>query len=210
MQKKRRMMTLCLAILLIVTLISGARMIGLNQKWPQAQVIMIPQGAVLENEGIQWQIEDSVLGSVRDTLQHYGCENQNITESDVLDMQDYGWNGYVMAVKWKVTNNTKQAIQLEQVILADAESTQWANTYNFLAVDFYCENQKLIPAGESREYIYPYEVYQQHFGEFDWEHLSNRAFYLSRAPYYPQKVMLECTPTFLPSAQRVDKRYSTN
>lgn len=195
MEKIRRFVILCLAV--TVVLVSSVRFIQLNQKWPQPQITIVPKGEILENEGIQWQIEDSVLGSVRETLQYYGCKNEDVSESDVLDMQDYGWNGYVMAVKWKVTNNTTEAIDLEQVVLADAESTQWANAYNFIAVGFYCQNEKNIPAGESREYIYPYEIYQQHFRNCDWKNLIRRSFYLIREPYYPQKVMLECTPKFL-------------
>ncbi len=197
---KRKRLILLLAILVIAA--SAARIVWLNINWPQAETAVIARGDVWDNNGIQIEVIDSTLGSAKETLEHYGCSVEGISEDDVIQSLSLGWHGYVLAVKVRLTNTTPEDTVLGESMCLYAESASWFNGYQMQAFPLYNKNQNsIIQSNSSREFVFPYIVYQEHFKSSAWSKLPEREFYLNSQSVYPIKTQLNCTPTFLPSAR---------
>ena len=191
---------LCIILLLAI----AVRILWLNDTWPQSEINIVSRGEKLDVDGVVCEVVDSVLGTVEETITYYGMPSEGISEQDVLSLMNDGWHGYVMAVKFRVTNTTSEDVMLGSYLFPYAASVQWYNGYEMFADSLYNDViDNHIPSGESRDYVFPYIVYQEQFPANEWKELPTRPFYLVREPYYPVKTMLECTPTFLQSTYKV-------
>lgn len=192
-----------LLLLFAVAVACAARILALNTQWPAAKVTIIPRGEAWDNEGVQVEVIDSVLGSARETLAYYDRSTDSIAEEDVLSMMDQGWHGYIMAVKLRAVNTTGHDILMGQYTCTYAESISWYNGYAMMALPLYNDNYTIeIAGGESAEIVLPYMIYREHFLASDWKSLARRAIYLDSNFIYPQKIQLDCTPVLLESAQK--------
>lgn len=198
--KKKRLIPI---LLFAASVACAARILYLNAQWPAAEVITVSRGEVWDNDGVQVEIIDSVLGSAQETLSYYGRPCDTIAEEDVLSMMDEGWHGYVMAVKVRVTNTTEQDIIVGQYSCSYAESVPWYNGYDVLQYPLFNEIlDNVVLSGSSLNIVMPYAVYQEKFSASEWSNLKDRPFYLVSQSVYPRKVQLECTPILLESAQK--------
>ncbi len=193
----------CIVILIVILVaIASGRIIWINNRWPQTQDIIIPMGEPFTDQDVSVEVLDSVLGSAKETLQYYGRPSDEISEDEVLTQMPYGWHGYVMAVKMRITNHSAEDIYIGECLFPYVESLQWHNGYDmFVATLFNENNASQICSGETIDLVFPCMVYQEHFRDKEWKDLPNREFYLSKPPLYPTKTMLVCTPKFLPSVQ---------
>lgn len=196
--RKAKYWVILLAMILLIA--SVIRITQLNASWPQAEVITIARGNVWDNNGVQIEVVDSVLGSAKETLEYYGQSTEGISEDDVIQSISVGWHGYVLAVKVRLTNTTAEDAVLGRYMCLYAESGSWFNGYQMMAFPFYNnDTNSVIPSDTSREFVFPYIVYQEVFSSRAWSNLQERAFYLDSQSIYPTKVQLICTPTFMPS-----------
>lgn len=199
-QVKAKYLVILVAIIFLAA--SVIRITRLNASWPQAKPITIDRGSTWNNNGIQIEVVDSVLGSAKETLEYYGQSTEGISEDDVIQSISFGWHGYVLAVKVRLTNTTAEDAVLGKYMCVYAESGSWFNGYQMTAFPFYNNDaNNVIQSNTSREFVFPYIVYQEHFSSRAWSNLQEREFYLDSQSIYPTKVQVICTPTFLQSVQ---------
>lgn len=197
---KNKFLVILLAIMFVA--ISIARIVWLYITWPPADTRIIENGEVWDNNGVQLQVVDSVLGTAKETLEYYECPSEGISEDEIIQSISFGWHGYVLAVKVRFTNTTSEDIVLGQYMCIYSESSSWFNGYQMTAVPLYnTTSSNIIQSGTSRDFVFPYIVYQEHFQSSAWAKLAERKFYLDSQSVYPIKIQLDCTPTFLSAAQ---------
>lgn len=173
-------------VLLVVSVGVAAKIVQINQKYPQVQKEKISFGETAEmKDGIYLKVLDAKLQSEEEARKAYG--------EDFAKEMEEGYEYRVCKVDVELENRTdkEQAVSLYDIYLE-------TNTYcNGLAPEVFCntdENQEMeltLSPNEKKEQTLGYVIYKMQFSKKQWNGMEEENFFLVNERY-PVKKRWKC------------------
>lgn len=187
--KKSRTKTMIVAVSVIAFLVYLVLVIGINLKYPKAQLEEKQLGEAMTADDFEITATDVSFMSQEDFSDIYAFEKEIFKEAECI----------MVTVNIKNMSEEKQRVTLDRFALTSQAWTNCAMPDKYMAVnkkwnsEQYQSGPIYIESGEERTLILPFLLVKKGFRQKQWEHVKERNYELVLALYPVKKqIKLKC------------------
>lgn len=187
--KKSRTKTMIVAVSVIAFLVYLVLVIGINLKYPKAQLEEKQLGEAMTADDFEITATDVSFMSQEDFSDIYAFEKEIFKEAECI----------MVTVNIKNISEEKQRVTLDRFALTSQAWTNCAMPDKYMAVnkkwnsEQYHSGPIYIESGEERTLILPFLLVKKGFRQKQWEHVKERNYELVLSLYPVKKqIKLKC------------------
>lgn len=183
------------AIILFAVLIAVALWIArfayINTKWPNAEIVKIPQGQTIVMGNVSMCIKETIIDSEQNMLQYFSAKSTDKYQSFVEPFVQKGWRAQILTTTIQFENLNDNAITVD-LSRFTAEQSYWGNgldSFMFSSLNKDVREVLSIPPNSAATVHLTFDLFDTHFQNGRFERLDTLEFSIPLT-LYPQKIML--------------------